>query len=827
MTDRRRIHSARTEDTYNYSDDFSDEDPGKPVKSAPEKQRIREFTYASEVHSFLRSGGRGGRNQGKGRGRGRGQGRNSQARSDTHVDVVTKQLLSANRLKMNELQNQVEDMKQQMKEVTEENKLFKRMQYKQERALVKFEDRESELPQLIQAHNNEIRTLRDQLRRTREKYEKTDRYLRDAEDELERVNTKCKKYKSVADQKDLAERSDLDRRLNKAELSIEEKECRIREIERHMENLKKNHRHELGIERARGKETQRQLDEIKDTNSKLETVLREKERQLDAQNIYSNRLGKPSSYNGTPAESPAPWRQGLKKKSESMSDLAPRDKARAYEEKRKTVVEKKKEKLRLPKLPLSPKKQMEKPVQSRPEKPVRSQEPKQKWEEESREKDQSADGPNFTFNSYQREDSDFWRRQEQRSKQDKDNREKQEEGRRQKAEVEKQEQALFQQQREKLQQDMEERERRERERRERERREADERELQEKEKKERERRDAEQQEKERKEAERRVTEERERLDNDPRLLEERLKKNELLRRLQQLDGNRDGSQQSSAPDPFAPSEAPQSKRGGGGDQTSNPFAPSPSRKADKDPFAPSPNRRAADKDPLGPSTGESTFSSPSSRKDYAFPRSIENMHKGKPSHEDPYIDRQKRTQATKDDKDAGGYQPSFSGSGRAPSGSGKKKTLSLFDDDDHVKPTAKPAEAERKSKLMADLFGSQPASSTGPSAKKKEEEGGEDFFLTSKSPSARGQQAQPKKSPGFPWDGATANGKTNGTSHRESSTLFGGGAALVDDDVNGGSGPKSTMLPKRSRQTTTTAFSAKPAMVAVDDLDDDIEEVVL
>lgn len=77
----------------------------------------------------------------------------------------------------------------------------------------------------------------------------------------------------------------------------------------------------------------------------------EKERQLDAKNIYSNRFlgGKPSSYSGTPAESPAAsFRTNLlKKKSGSVSDLTPRDKAKAYEEKRRAGQEKKeKEKVR-------------------------------------------------------------------------------------------------------------------------------------------------------------------------------------------------------------------------------------------------------------------------------------------------------------------------------------------------------------------------------------------------------------------------------------------------------------------------------------------------
>lgn len=98
----------------------------------------------------------------------------------------------------------------------------------QERALEKFEDQESNLPQLIQAYNNEVRTLKEQLRRSREKYEKTDRYLRDAEDELERATAKLKKYKSLAEEKDLEERSNLAQRVNKAEIDIEERNSKIK-----------------------------------------------------------------------------------------------------------------------------------------------------------------------------------------------------------------------------------------------------------------------------------------------------------------------------------------------------------------------------------------------------------------------------------------------------------------------------------------------------------------------------------------------------------------------------------------------------------------------
>jgi hypothetical protein len=74
----------------------------------------------------------------------------------------------------------------------------------------------------------------------------------------------------------------------------------------------------------------------------------EKERQLEAKNIYSNRFLKPASYSGTPTESPAAsFRTNLlKKKSGSVTDLTPRDKAKAYEDRRRAEQdEKKKEKV--------------------------------------------------------------------------------------------------------------------------------------------------------------------------------------------------------------------------------------------------------------------------------------------------------------------------------------------------------------------------------------------------------------------------------------------------------------------------------------------------
>ena len=102
------------------------------------------------------------------------------------------------------------------------------MQHRQEKVLVKYEDTEGDLPQIIARHQNEVRSLKENLRKTREKYERTDRYLRDAEDELDKVKSKLKRYKSLADQNNLKERNDLQKENQKLQIDMEEKEIRIK-----------------------------------------------------------------------------------------------------------------------------------------------------------------------------------------------------------------------------------------------------------------------------------------------------------------------------------------------------------------------------------------------------------------------------------------------------------------------------------------------------------------------------------------------------------------------------------------------------------------------
>lgn len=118
-------------------------------------------------------------------------------------------MLFVKNLKLNEFRNQIEDMQIVFRDLKEENKFLKKMQYRQEKVLVKYEDKEGDLLQIIVRYQNEVRSLKENLRKTRDKYERTDRYFRDVEDEFDKAKSKLKRYKSFVDQNNFKERDDF------------------------------------------------------------------------------------------------------------------------------------------------------------------------------------------------------------------------------------------------------------------------------------------------------------------------------------------------------------------------------------------------------------------------------------------------------------------------------------------------------------------------------------------------------------------------------------------------------------------------------------------
>lgn len=76
-------------------------------------------------------------------------------------------LISAKKRTIHVLQNHLGVVQRQLDEVVLENKLLKRVQFRQERELTRINRSESQLPQILYQHSEEMRSMREHLNRSR------------------------------------------------------------------------------------------------------------------------------------------------------------------------------------------------------------------------------------------------------------------------------------------------------------------------------------------------------------------------------------------------------------------------------------------------------------------------------------------------------------------------------------------------------------------------------------------------------------------------------------------------------------------------------------
>ncbi|XP_078255953.1 lebercilin [Rhinoraja longicauda] len=210
------------------------------------------------------------------------------------IDLVSKRMLSARLLKINELRNEVTELQVKLEDLQKENKILKRLQYRQEKALSKFDDTENEISLLLSRHNNEIRILRERLRKSQEKERAMEKQLKDTEDELYRSKSSLLKLKKLSEDKHLIERDELAQKLAKAEIKMEGSERRIKDLERNLELTNNSFLRQVTSERQKTQEAQKDVRNLQEEIQRLGQKLKEKERELDVRNIYANRILKSS-----------------------------------------------------------------------------------------------------------------------------------------------------------------------------------------------------------------------------------------------------------------------------------------------------------------------------------------------------------------------------------------------------------------------------------------------------------------------------------------------------------------------------------------------------
>ncbi|KAJ7341682.1 hypothetical protein JRQ81_006275 [Phrynocephalus forsythii] len=210
------------------------------------------------------------------------------------INMVTKRVLSARLLKIKELRNELTELHVRLDELQKENRALRQLQHRHEKALHKFEDTENEISKLLAQHNEEMRVLRERLRKSQEKEQVTERKLRASEEELYKVKGNLQKLRRLAEDRHLPERDELARKLALAEGRLDDSEKRIKDLERNLELSNSSFQRQLHSEKKKLHEAQEENKVLQEEVQRLNQKLKEKEKELDAKNIYANRMLKVS-----------------------------------------------------------------------------------------------------------------------------------------------------------------------------------------------------------------------------------------------------------------------------------------------------------------------------------------------------------------------------------------------------------------------------------------------------------------------------------------------------------------------------------------------------
>ncbi|NWH38640.1 LCA5L protein, partial [Chloropsis hardwickii] len=205
---------------------------------------------------------------------------------------TAKRISSARLHKIKELKNEIFDLQRKIETSSLENLALKELNRRHARAIGRYSNAESHLQELLAGHRNEMRDLRKLLKMSQEAEKNTARELKKVEAELRRTKGDLKTLVVLSEDKALAEREELNRRLSVLNETLEAKDERIQSLEMQLKLNSSTFSRRLASESKKLLEatmtTKNLLMEINIVHQKI----KEKDRQLYVQNIYANRMPK-------------------------------------------------------------------------------------------------------------------------------------------------------------------------------------------------------------------------------------------------------------------------------------------------------------------------------------------------------------------------------------------------------------------------------------------------------------------------------------------------------------------------------------------------------
>ncbi|KAJ8733063.1 hypothetical protein PYW07_015662 [Mythimna separata] len=193
---------------------------------------------------------------------------------------VTQRVLSAKTHKVKQLQNQLADAHYHLQELSNENRVLRAMQKKQEIALQRYENSNAELPQVLNSHSEEMRIQQTRFRQLKNQLKEATLKLKERDMQLQQLRDEHQHLLELSKDRNLLDREKLQAQVTDLTAKVAQQNETITMLQRRIALEAKNFKHQLQIEINKHKDTRHDLDLAINNADKLTTIIEMKEKLL-------------------------------------------------------------------------------------------------------------------------------------------------------------------------------------------------------------------------------------------------------------------------------------------------------------------------------------------------------------------------------------------------------------------------------------------------------------------------------------------------------------------------------------------------------------------
>ncbi|XP_066219774.1 lebercilin-like protein [Saccopteryx leptura] len=205
-------------------------------------------------------------------------------------NAMTCRLLSARFRDIKELKNHLTDINHKVEAAVIENQFLKQLQIRYLKAIEKYKTSQNNVPQIMVKHQNEVKNLRQLIKKSKEKERSVSRKLRETNSDLLKTRDTFQALKTLSEDKSLAEMEELTQRLAILETKMEANDQKAQSLEKQLRMNSKAFNWQLAIEKQKTLATQTTKKTLQIEIRHLQQKLKEMDRELEIKNIYSNRI---------------------------------------------------------------------------------------------------------------------------------------------------------------------------------------------------------------------------------------------------------------------------------------------------------------------------------------------------------------------------------------------------------------------------------------------------------------------------------------------------------------------------------------------------------